>query len=232
MPTVPKYPGLTQFCLSEVRPAEAAVSKTNPLVQALSLADTYGGDAIRFWCARAISFGHDGSTSLESIGERYDRELANDLGNLVSRTTAMIARYRGGQIPDARNDLAGDLAQLATVVPELLDAWDITGALETIWEVVRRLNKYVEERKPWELAKDDARAADLDETLFTLVDGLRVLAVALSPYLPETAPRILEALGQDPELAWENVAPDRTRAADGIEPAQPLFPRIEAPTPA
>ena len=208
------------------------LSKTNPLVQALNLTDIYGGDAIRFWCARAISFGQDGSTALESIGERYERELANDLGNLLSRTTAMVARYRDGAVPEGRNAIAADVERVAARVPELLDAWDITGAIEEAWQLVRRLNRFVEERKPWEQAKDEARAAELDQTLFTLVDGLRAAAVALSAYLPETAPRILAALGQADDLAWENVAPDRAVAATGIEAAAPLFPRIEAAAPA
>lgn len=207
---------------------EQKISKTDPLVQALGLTETYGGDAIRFWCARAISFGQDGSTSLESIGERYDRELANDLGNLVSRTTAMVARFRGGTIPEAENALADEIASVARRVPEQLDAWDLTGALETVWELVRRLNRYVEEQKPWEQAKDESLNATLDESLYTLADGLRAAAVALSAYLPDSAPRILEALGQSTDLSWENVAPGLTRAAGGIEPAPPLFPRIEA----
>ena len=208
---------------------EQKISKTNPLVQALNLAGLYGGDAIRFWCARAISFGQDGQTSLESIGERYERELGNDLGNLLSRITAMIARYRGGEIREGRNALARDVERVARDVPEQLDAWDVTGGIDTIWELVRRLNRYVEERKPWEQAKADGRVGELDETLYTLVDGLRAAAVALSPYLPATAPRILAALGQREESAWQEVAPDRTVAATGVQAAPPLFPRIETP---
>jgi methionyl-tRNA synthetase len=202
------------------------------VVDVLGLVDLYGADTVRYWAARSVSFGHDADVDIDTVQERYERELGNDLGNLLSRTTAMIARYRGGHIPDARSALAAELETVGRRVPEQLDAWDLTGALDTIWELVRRLNKYVEERKPWEQAKDDARAAELDETLFTLVDGLRALAVALSPYLPETAPRILTALGQGDDLAWENVAPDRTRAAESVEAAPPLFPRIEAPAPA
>ena len=208
---------------------EQKISKTNPLVQALSLADLYGGDAIRFWCARAISFGQDGQTSLDSIGERYERELANDLGNLVSRTTAMIARYCNGRLSHGRNALASDVESVARRVPEQLDAWDITGAVDTIWELVRRLNRFVEERRPWEQAKDDTRADELHETLYTLGDGLRAAAVALSPYLPATAPRILRALGQPEDTPWEQVAPNLSVPATDIEPAAPLFPRIETP---
>jgi methionyl-tRNA synthetase len=196
-------------------------------IDPLDLVDVYGADAVRYWAARSVSFGQDGSVALETLNERYERELGNDLGNLLSRTTAMIARYREGRIPGARNALAADVAEVGRRVPEQLDAWDVTGAVDTIWELVRRLNRFVEERKPWELAKDDARAADLDETLYTLVDGLRAVAVALSSYLPETAPQILVALGQPTDVAWEGVAPDRTQLVDGVAAAPPLFPRIE-----
>ena len=105
----------------------------------------------------------------------------------------------------------------------------MTGALETIWDYVRRLNRHVEQTKPWELAKDPGRAAELDRALYELADGLRIAAVALSAYLPETSERILETLGQPLDVAWENVAYGRTEATSGIEPAQPLFPRIDEP---
>jgi methionyl-tRNA synthetase len=111
----------------------------------------------------------------------------------------------------------------------LIDAFDVTGALERIWKHVRSLNALVEERKPWELAKDESRASELDRTLYELADGLRAAAVALSAYLPGTAPRILEALKQPLELAWEGVEPGKTVSAEGIEPAAPLFPRVDTP---
>jgi methionyl-tRNA synthetase len=201
------------------------------VVDVLGLAEVYGVDAIRYWATRSVSFGQDADVDIETVNERYERELGNDLGNLLSRTTAMIARYRDGRIPDGRSALAGDVEHVRTRVSDQLDAWDLTGAIDTIWQLVRRLNRYVEERKPWEQAKDEARPGALDETLYTLVDGLRVVAIAVSPYLPETAPRILEAIGQGDDLAWENVSADRTHLADGIEPAAPLFPRVDAPTP-
>ena len=112
---------------------------------------------------------------------------------------------------------------------ERVDAWDLTGALESIWMVVRRLNAYVEETKPWDLAKDEARAAELDRVLFDLADGLRCLAVALAAYVPRTSAAILEALGQPQDVGWENVAPGKAAAASGIEAAPPLFPRVDAP---
>jgi methionyl-tRNA synthetase len=199
-------------------------------IDPLDLVDVYGSDAVRYWATRSVQFGQDGSVALESVHERYERELGNDLGNLVSRTTAMIARYRDGRIPLA-SGLGHDSAiqRIATEVPARLDDFDLTGALDVIWEYVRALNKFVTDRKPWELAKDDANAAELDEVLYALADGIRVIAVALSAYLPATAPQILRALGQADELAWAEVAPGRTVAAEGIEAAAPIFPRVEAP---
>jgi len=206
------------------------ISKTNPLVQALNLTERYGGDPIRFWCARAMPFPQDGSVSLESIGERYDRELANDLGNLVSRTTAMIARYREGALAKTPGTGAFDALALRTTIVEQFDRYDITGALESIWHAVRALNQYVESNAPWNLAKDETRAGDLDRVLYDLADGIVAVAVALAPYLPETAPRILEALGQSSDLSLDRIAAGVAEAASAIEPAAPLFPRVEEPS--
>jgi methionyl-tRNA synthetase len=198
----------------------------------LDLVDVYGSDAVRFWALRSVSFGQDGTASLDSLHERYERELANDLGNLVSRTTAMIARYRDGRIePGERNEeLTSVLDSLREKLVERFDGYDLTGALEDVWQVVRWLNRHVESTAPWQLAKDDARGAELDRVLYDLADGLRAVAVALSPYLPETAPQILEALRQPVELGLEGVAAGRTPETEGIAAAPPLFPRVDLPT--
>jgi methionyl-tRNA synthetase len=202
------------------------------VIDPLDLLDVYGSDAVRFWAVRAVSFGQDGNVSIESLHDRYERELGNDLGNLLSRTTAMIAKYRAGRLPmqdAASEDLAREIAGVRDEVAGDLDRFDVTGALERIWSLVRWLNRYVTERKPWEIAKDDARAGELDRVLYDLAEGLRVLAVVLWPYLPETAPRILEALQPPVDPAWENVEYGRLVPAEGVEAAAPLFPRIEAP---
>jgi methionyl-tRNA synthetase len=201
-------------------------------VDPLELIDVYGADPVRYWIARAISFGHDGSASIEGIRERYDNELANDLGNLLSRTTAMIAQYRGGSLRrgDAKPPL--DLDALGADVAERLDRFDVTGALDAVWERVRGLNQYVTAEAPWQLAKDEANEAPLDGVLYNLVDGLTALAVALAPFLPETGPRILAALRQDGDLSWDRVRNGIAEEVEGIAAAEPLFPRIELPAPA
>jgi methionyl-tRNA synthetase len=201
------------------------------VIDPLPLVDAYGSDAVRYWAISSATFGRDGSASEETLHQRYERELANELGNLVSRTTAMIARYRAGRVAAGNtNALAGLLTSLHQELPPRLDAWDLTGALDAIWQVVRELNRHIERTKPWELAKDEARADELDAVLFTLADGLRSIAVALYAYIPETAPRILRALGQHDDVAWDNARPGLLAAVEHVEPAPPLFPRVEPPT--
>jgi methionyl-tRNA synthetase len=200
------------------------------VIDPLELIDVYGADAVRYYAARATTFGQDGNVSVDDVRERYDRELANDLGNLVSRTTAMIARYRGGSIEQTDGDPPWDVDGLREKIVSALDRFEITNALDEIWLLVRGLNRYVEESAPWQLAKDEARSAELTAVLYNLADGLTAIAVALAPYLPDSAPRILAALGQPAEdLSLERIRSRTAIPADGIEPAPPLFPRVELP---
>jgi len=202
------------------------------VVDPLDLIDIYGADPVRFWCARAVSFGQDGAASIVGVHERYERELGNDLGNLLSRTTAMVARYRGGTLRAVLSPegvVARALEPLAVDVAARLDGFDITGALERIWEVVRLLNREVETTAPWQLAKDPLRADELDRVLYDLVDGLRVVAIALAGYVPTTAGAILETLRQPATLDWTQVAYGLTEETTDIEAAPPLFPRLDAP---
>ncbi len=167
--------------------------------------DKFGTDALRYYCFREVSFGQDGAVSTAGFESRYETELANDYGNLASRTIAMIARYRDGATPDAEPDaaLAADFEGLGEEVVELLDQAEITQALERIWQRVRRLNRYVEEQAPWKLAKDPEQAAKLDSVLASLAEGLRVVTVLLHAYMPETTERLMGALGQDGGFAIE-----------------------------
>ena len=229
---VPRQLVVHGFLLIDDRKISKSVGN---VLDPLDLAAVYGADALRFWCARSVSFGQDGTASIAGLHDRYERELGNDLGNLLSRTTAMIARYRDGVLPAVPSDISPIKAVLEPLggdVARRLDAYDLTGALERIWEVVRALNKHVETSAPWQLAKDESRAAELDAVLYDLVDGLRVVATALASYLPETSPLILAALRQPADLGWERVAYGLTGPLEGIEPAAPLFPRLEAPAPA
>jgi len=187
--------------------------------------ERFGADALRFYLLREVPFGQDGSVSTASFELRYESELANELGNLASRTIAMIVRYRGGVVPAGEIDpaLEQDFAGLAEQVATLVDRAELTPALDEIWQRVRRLNRYVEEQAPWRVAKDEARGSDLDRVLRTLVEGLRVVTVLLWPYLPASAERLLEALG-DPrlELAGARLG---AGAIARVEPIDSLFPK-------
>jgi methionyl-tRNA synthetase len=125
-------------------------------------------------------------------------------------------------VANALDPLAGDVASR-------LDEFDITGALERIWEVVRILNREVQTTAPWQLVKDPLRADDLDRVLYDLVDGLRAVAIALAAYVPTTADAILAALRQPAGIDWTNVAYGLTAETHDIEAAAPLFPRLDAP---
>jgi methionyl-tRNA synthetase len=203
------------------------------VVDPLDLIDVYGADPVRFWAVRAVSFGQDGTVSIEGLHERYERELANDLGNLLSRTTAMIDRFLGGELSAAAradSEIATLVAGLGEDVAQRFDVFDLTGALERIWEVVRGLNRHVESQAPWQLARDE-RDDELRSTLYDLADGLRVVAIALASFVPDTSARILESLGETPDaISWDRVAYGLGASRTGIAPAQPLFPRIDAPT--
>ncbi|MDX6651319.1 MAG: methionyl-tRNA synthetase [Solirubrobacterales bacterium] len=189
--------------------------------------ERFGADALRFYCFREVSFGQDGSVSAAGFESRYETELANDYGNLASRTLAMVARYRDGVVPEAAADeeLAAEFHSACARVRELLDSAELTQALEEIWKLVRRLNQYVEERRPWDLAKDDANAAELDTVLYSLCEGMRVATLLLFPYMPATADRLLAALGeQDRALAEFGSRGGGQR----VEKLPPLFPKLDA----
>jgi methionyl-tRNA synthetase len=188
--------------------------------------DRFGTDALRYYVLRDVTFGGDGSVSTTSFEQRYESELANELGNLASRSLAMVTRYRDGAVPTAEPDLGEDFDSLADEVAAAVDRADLTGALDAIWLRVRRLNRYVEERAPWTLAKDEAKAAELDTVLATLVEGVRVIAVLLHPWLPDTMSRLLDALGtSDISYAAARCAPGTVTRVESIEP---LFPKQAA----
>ncbi|HWX09665.1 MAG TPA: class I tRNA ligase family protein, partial [Gaiellaceae bacterium] len=159
--------------------------------------DRFGADALRFYLLRDVSFGQDGSVSTAAFELRYETELANELGNLANRTISMLLRYRDGVVAPVELDpeLALDFAPLPEQVAAHIDRAELTVALEEIWQRVRRLNRYVEERAPFRLAKDEDAAEELSAVLANLAEGLRTVTVLLWPYLPASAEKLLEALG-------------------------------------
>ncbi len=197
-------------------------------IDPFQIMDEYGTDALRFYLMREVSFGHDGAVSQEGFRARYESELANDFGNLASRTIAMVHRYREGVVPGAQPDadLVAEIDPLAGEVCELLDRADLSAAGDAIWQRVRRLNRYVEEQAPWTLAKDPERAGELDRVLASLVEGLRVVAVVLHPWVPESVDKLLAALGA-PDVALDG-ARMRAGRLGTISALAQLFPKPQA----
>jgi methionyl-tRNA synthetase len=196
--------------------------------------ERFGADALRFYCFREVTFGQDGSVSTVRFETRYEAELANDWGNLVNRVLTMIDRYRGGTIPTTRVDpslLEGDdgFSDLVVEVSKALDLAEITRALDLIWIRIRRLNRYVDEARPWVLAKrgsDGGPAPEserLDEVLYSLAEGTRVVALLLHAYTPQTCDSVLRALAEtDRDLGELGSRPGGVT----IVPTPPLFPKL------
>jgi methionyl-tRNA synthetase len=208
------------------------------------LIEQYGADPFRFYCLREVSFGQDGMVSEEGFKARYNTELANDLGNLLSRTISMIGKYRGGVVPTpppgrsaGDSPLAADARAAIGAARAQLDDMDLTSALETVWVFVRRLNRYVEEQAPWKLAKEaavegpagEAAGAALDATLWDLAEGLRLLSILLHGFIPATTAAMRERLGLDSVApGWAEAEWGLLTGGNTVVAGAPLFPRIEA----
>jgi methionyl-tRNA synthetase len=194
--------------------------------------DKYGVDAFRFYCFREVTFGQDGVISMEGFESRYNAELANELGNLLSRTVAMVTKYCSGKVPEpstGESSFAVQVQQLGIDTGEALANVELTGCLESIWHFVRNLNKHVEDSAPWKLAKDEAKRSQLDDVLYELVEGLRICALLLHPFMPETTIEILRRLGQGNEkedLALERVEWGGARPGAAVVSGESLFPKL------
>ncbi|WP_022900481.1 methionine--tRNA ligase [Humibacter albus] len=204
------------------------------------ITDTFGSDAFRYYFMRAISFGQDGSFSWEDLSARYQAELANGFGNLASRVIAMLQRYFDGEVPAAGDPGESDLHVQQTVAEATKDAdaamqrFAIHDALAAIWRVVDELNGYITEQEPWALAKDEGNRARLQTVLYTAAEGLRALAVLLSPVVPQATAKLWAALGASDALGELTAQPLRDAGRWGqlpagirVEALEALFPRID-----
>jgi methionyl-tRNA synthetase len=209
------------------------------MISPLAMRDRYGFEPFRYYLLREMSFGHDASFSEEAMVARVNADLANNLGNLVSRTLQLTARFAAGKVPEAASPgpLEAELRAAAAAAPAEVDACvrrtDPRKALEALFRVVDAANGYLEKREPWRAARDPARAAELRTTLATACEALRIAAVLLGPFLPAASREILGRLGVaegeggalPAGASWGAVA----LAGRAVAVGAPLFPRIEAP---
>lgn len=206
------------------------------VVEPNMLIDKYGVDAIRYFLLREVPFGLDGDFSHSALIHRINSDLANDLGNLVSRSTAMLSKYFKGLLPTPGDADETDMAlqekfvQQVDIVDGHMEALAFNKALQSIWELVSAANKYIDDSAPWALAKDDSQRERLGTVMYNLLEAVRFIGLLVTPFMPDTGASICNILGIDSsdQLLEEHDSWGLLKPGSAVEKAAPLFPRIEA----